>query len=113
MYKTIIKPIWMHGIPLWRTAATSHMNKLELLRSKIIRTVVNAPWYVRNENLRKDLKITMVKEEIDRCTNRYKEGITTHPNQLVEAYKTRVKGRLRRKAYPIQCVTVYALHIAI
>jgi putative IMPACT (imprinted ancient) family translation regulator len=55
----------------------------------------------------------MVKEEIDRSTNRYKEGITTHPNQLVEAYKTHVKRGLRRKAYPIQPVTVYVLHIAI
>ena len=34
----------------------SHINKLELLQSKILRTIVNVPWYVRNEDIRKDLK---------------------------------------------------------
>ena len=29
--KTIIKPIWAYGIPLWGTAAMSHINKLDLL----------------------------------------------------------------------------------
>ena len=43
IYKTITKPIWPYGIPLWGTAATSHVNKLESLRSKILRTIVNAP----------------------------------------------------------------------
>ena len=65
-YETIIKPIWTYGVPLWGTAAMSRINKLESLRSKILGTIVNAPWYVRNEDIRKDLKIPMVKEEIGR-----------------------------------------------
>ena len=51
----------------------SHINKLESLQSKILRTIVNAPWYVRYEDIRKDLKIPTVKEEIDRYAEKYKE----------------------------------------
>ena len=51
IYRTIIKPIWTYGVPLWGTAAMSHINKLELLQSKILRTIVNAPWYVRNKDI--------------------------------------------------------------
>ena len=29
IYKTIIKPIWTYGVPLWATAAMSHINKIE------------------------------------------------------------------------------------
>ena len=49
IYKTIIKPIRAYGIPLWGTAAISHINKIEVIQAKILRTIVNAPWYVRNE----------------------------------------------------------------
>ena len=40
IYKTIIKPIWTYGISLWGTAAMSHINKLEIIRAKILRTIV-------------------------------------------------------------------------
>ena len=43
-------------MPLWGTAAMSHINKLESLQSKILRTIANALWYVKNEDIRKDLQ---------------------------------------------------------
>ena len=43
IYKTIIKPIWTYGIPLWGTASMSHINKIEIIQAKILRTIVNAP----------------------------------------------------------------------
>ena len=57
IYKTIIKPIWTYGIPLWGTAAMSHINKIEVIQGKILRTIVNVPWYVRNDDIRRDLRI--------------------------------------------------------
>ena len=42
--------------------------------------MVNAPWYVRNEDIRNDLKIPTVKEEIDKYAKRYKERLATHRN---------------------------------
>ena len=76
----------------------SHINKLESLQSNILRTIVNVPWYVRNEDIRKDLKIPTIKEEIGRYAVKYKERTATHPNQLaVEASKTLIERRLKRK----------------
>ena len=76
----------------------SHINKLQSLRSKILRTIVNAPWYTRNENIRKDLKIPTVKEEIGRYVEKYKKRAATHPNQLAaEASKTLIE-RTKKKA---------------
>ena len=72
IYKTIIKPIWTYGIPLWGTSATIHINKIEIIQAKILRTVVKAPWYVRNDDIRKDLGIPTVKEEISKYSEKYK-----------------------------------------
>ena len=81
IYKTIIKPIWTYGISLWGTAAVSHINKIETMQAKILRTIVNAPWYVKNEDIRRDLGIPTVKEAISSYAGRYKARIGTHPNR--------------------------------
>ena len=67
--------------------AMNHINKLESLQSKILRTIVNAPWYIRNEDIRKELKIPTAKEEIGRYAEKYKERTATHPNQLLKRAK--------------------------
>ena len=99
IYKTIIKPIWTYGIPLWGTAAMSHINKIEIIQAKILRTVVNAPWYVRNNDIPRDLGIPTVMEEISRYSEKYKSRIATHPNRLAaETHKTiNMDRRLKRK----------------
>ena len=60
----------------------SHINKIETEGAKILRTIANAPWYDRNEDLRTNLNIPTVKEEIARYVKNYKEILVTHPNQL-------------------------------
>ena len=75
----------------------SHINKLESPQSKILRTILNGPWYVRNEDIRKELKILTVNVEIGRCAENYKERTATHPNQLpAETSKTLIE-RLKKK----------------
>ena len=105
IYKTIIKPVWTYGIPLWGTAAMSHINKIETTQAKILRTIVNAPWYVRNEDIRRDLGITTVKEAISSYAERYKARIVTHLNRLAaETINTsNMERRLKRK-YPADLI---------
>ena len=50
--------------------------------TKVLRTIVNTPWCVRNEDIRKDLKIQTVKEEIGRYAKKKiqgKNGNTSKP----------------------------------
>ena len=44
--------------------------------------IVNAPWYVRNKDIQRDLGIPTVMEEISKYAEKYKEKIATHPNRL-------------------------------
>ena len=83
----------------------SHINKIETMRAKILRTMVNAPWYVRNEDIRRDLGIPRVKEEINKYAEKYKEGIATRPNRLAtETINTsNMERRLERK-YPVDLI---------
>ena len=77
----IIKSIWTYGIPLSGIATMSHINKIETIQAKILRTIVNAPWYIRNEDIRRDLELPTVMEAISSNAERYKVRIATHPNR--------------------------------
>jgi hypothetical protein len=63
-YKAIINSIWTYGIQLWVTSSTSNMENLECFQYIVMRTIVDAPWYVSNTVIGKDLQTPTVKEEI-------------------------------------------------
>lgn len=65
----------------------------------MIRIIVDAPWYVTNETLHKDLSIPTVKEEISRMAARYKSRLENHPNILASSLTNTnsIKRRLKRK----------------
>jgi hypothetical protein len=68
------------GIQLWGTASTSNIEILERSQSKALGIIVDAPRYVPNNHIRRDLQMTSVKEEICRSSNQYCTRLATHPN---------------------------------
>jgi hypothetical protein len=52
---------------------------LERFQSKALRMVVDAPWYVPNTVIRRDLQTPTVKEEIRRYSSQYSARLST-PN---------------------------------
>jgi hypothetical protein len=80
LYKPILKPIWTYGIQLWGTASTSNIEMLERFQLKALCIIVDAPWYVLNNHILRDLQMPSVKEEICRYSNQYSTRLTTHPN---------------------------------
>jgi hypothetical protein len=54
-YKKLIRPMMDYTCPIWRSAARSHVWKLQVLQSKCLRIATNAPWYVSNRQIHEDL----------------------------------------------------------
>jgi hypothetical protein len=48
IYKIIIIPIWTYGLELWGCASKSNISIIQRSQSKILRMIVDAPWYVSN-----------------------------------------------------------------
>jgi hypothetical protein len=80
--KTILKLIWTYGIQLWGTASTSNIDILERFQSKTLHMIVDAPWYVPNTVIQRDLQIITVKEEMHRYSSQYSASLSAHPNDL-------------------------------
>lgn len=98
IYKTILKPVWTYGIQLWGTASHSNIEILQRYQNKTLRYITNAPWYMTNYSIHKDLQIATVKEEINTVSHRYLQRLSDHCNPLAialldDTYDTR---RLKR-----------------
>jgi hypothetical protein len=64
-------------------ASTSNIEILQRLQSKTLRIIVDAPWYVPNTVIRRDLQIPTVKEEIRRYSSQYSARLNAHQNDLI------------------------------
>jgi hypothetical protein len=81
IYKTILKPIWTYGIQLWGTASISNIEILELSKSKALRMILDAPWYVPNTVIRRTVQPPTVKKKS--AATALSARLSAHPNGLV------------------------------
>jgi hypothetical protein len=97
IYKVATKPIWTYGIQLWGAASTSNIEILKRFHSKALRLITDAPWYVPNAIIWRNLQVPSIKEEIRRLSAQYYAGLCTHPNLLaIQLSRPSAFRRLRR-----------------
>jgi hypothetical protein len=75
VYKAILKPIWTYGVQLWGTAPNSNIDILERFQSKVLRIVTDAPWYVPNTVIRRDLRVLPVRQELRNYSITYRHRL--------------------------------------
>ena len=51
LYKQLVRPMMDYACPAWRSAARSHVRRLQVLQSKYLRPATGAPWYVSNRQI--------------------------------------------------------------
>jgi hypothetical protein len=65
MHKAMLRPVRQ----LWGTASTSSKEMLQRFQSKASGMTADAPWYVPNAVIRRDLQTPTAKEEIRRYSS--------------------------------------------
>jgi hypothetical protein len=66
LYTHILKPVWTYGIQMWECTRPSNIAIIQRFQNKVLRNIVDAPCYVRNADLHKDLNMKTVTTEIRR-----------------------------------------------
>jgi hypothetical protein len=75
-------PVWIYGFQLWGTASISNIEKIERFQSKVLRIIVNAPWFVPTWVIQQELQIPFVKAEIIKFKEKCHLRLSAHPNKL-------------------------------
>lgn len=98
LYQQVLKPIWTYGIQLWGCTKQSNINIIQRFQNKVLRAIVNAPWYIRNSDLHRDLQVEFVENEISKFARSHEKRLHQHVNteaiQLLDT--TDMVRRLKR-----------------
>ena len=79
------------------------MKIIQTFQNKVLRSIVDAPMYARNDDIHRDLNIETVQEVALRLASSYEERIENHPNATVShLFDRNVPRRLKRtKAFEL------------
>jgi hypothetical protein len=94
IYKTIIIPILTYGMELRGCASKSNISIIQRSQSKILRMMIDAPWYVSNATLHADLGVSYVHDVIHQ----------THENPLLKTLLAREENRRLKRNWPIDLI---------
>jgi hypothetical protein len=80
LYKQVIRPVWNYAIQLWGCANDTNIEVIQRYQNKVLKCIVNAPWYVRNSALHRDLGIETVVDIIATFANSHEKRLQNHIN---------------------------------
>ena len=80
LYKQILKSVSTYVIQLRGCTKPSNTAIIQRFRNKVLRNVVDTPWYVRNAHLHRDLKMDMVTVESRRFARKHEKRLLHHEN---------------------------------
>jgi hypothetical protein len=80
LYQQVLKPIWTYGIQLWGCTSQTTKDIIQRFQNKVLRSIVNAPWYIRNVDLHRDLGVKMVDEVIKNHAQSHQKRLQQHIN---------------------------------
>ncbi len=75
IYKAILRPLLTYACPVWCNAAPTTINKIQIFQNKVLRIAVNAPWFISNANLHKDLAIEPVLTYITKLSHTFFQNL--------------------------------------
>jgi len=83
LYKQLIRPLMDSACPAWRSAARSHVRKLQVLQSKCLRLATGAPWYASNSQIHEDLDVPLFADHIGALTESIDSKLADVGNPVV------------------------------
>jgi len=78
LHKQILKPVWTYGTQLWGCMKQSDTDIIQQSQNKVLRNIIDAPWYIRKANLHRDLQMEMVTNEIGKFAKKHEERFLHH-----------------------------------
>jgi hypothetical protein len=95
LYKVTLPPVWTNGVQLWRCAKKSNIDIIQRYQNQVLRLTVNAPWFLRNSDIHRDLGVETAADMITRYAFSHKKRLQHQKNE--EASKLLNAQGLRRR----------------
>jgi hypothetical protein len=83
LYKQLIRSMMDYACPIWRCAAPSYVEQLQVFQSKCLRIATGAQRYISNRQIHEDLGVPFFEEHTRALTESYDSKLAGVGNPLV------------------------------
>jgi hypothetical protein len=83
LYKTMIRPVMTYAAPVWAYARPRLIERLQVVQNRMMREAVDAPWFVRNADIRKDTNTQPIMEHMKDLSIRFHKTLPSVPNETI------------------------------
>jgi hypothetical protein len=83
LYKQLVRPLMNYACLAWKSAARTHIRRLQVLQSKCLRLVSCAPCYLSNRQIHEDLGVPILAHHIRDLTESCDSKLAEARNPLV------------------------------
>lgn len=98
LYKSLLRSLVTYACPVWSTTSKTNKKKLQTFQNKVLRIAVNAPWFIRNEQIHRELNMLTIEEFISKTTKKYLKNIDRCDSARIhELGRKNIHHRLKRK----------------
>jgi hypothetical protein len=100
LYKTVMARIWTYGLELCGCASKSNIAIIQRFQSKLLRAIINAPWYITNAMIHFDMGIPTIQDVIHDRSNKHRAKLQSHPNPLLQTISRDIIPRRLKRRWP-------------
>jgi len=95
----ILKPVWTYSIQLWGFTKRNNTDIIQGCQNKVLRNIVDAPWYIRNVDLHRNFQMEMVTNETGEFAKKHEERLLHYVKSkaIPLLNNTELVRRLKRK----------------
>lgn len=105
IYQAILKPVWCYGLQIWGTTKKSNRLIIQRYQNKVLRQIADAPWYVTNDLLHRDLNVLEVDKVIRIYAKKHEKRLHAHPNiTAIELLDSSADTRRLKRVKPHELV---------
>lgn len=105
IYKTIIRPTMTYACPIWRNIAPTNLSILQKIQNKYLRQTLNAPWFISNSQIHRELQVPLLSEFISQTSQKYYSLLHACPNAPIfnlgqnSHYPSRIRSRFPKDLF--------------
>ncbi|CAK1587705.1 unnamed protein product [Parnassius mnemosyne] len=83
LYKVCIRPVMSYAGSIFAHADPKIINELQVVQNLFCRRATNAPWYVRNADLHRDLELPTIQQFLKKLSENFFKASESHSNHFI------------------------------
>lgn len=98
IYNENLKTVWPSESKFWSRTEKTYMENIQTFQNKVLQNIIDTPWYFRNQDTHRDLKILTDVKDRKKVTSKYEDQPRQHVNAeaLQHPHIRHLNRRLRR-----------------